>query len=79
MSSAEVRNTIISPTLGRRTGSLNVTNCGKTAIICEIISMHLAAQANTAAKEGIVLHVNKFLNTSSSRLTNTGLCNTYSR
>lgn len=50
MSSAEVRNNTISLTLGRRTGFLNVTNCGKPAIICEIISMHLAVQTNTAAK-----------------------------
>lgn len=50
MSSAAVRNTTISLKLGRRTGFLNVENCGKPAIICEIISMHLAAQANTAAK-----------------------------
>lgn len=50
MSSAEVRNTTISLTLGRRTGFLNVPNCGKPASICEIISMHLAVQANIAAK-----------------------------
>lgn len=50
MSLAEVRNTTISLTLGRRTGFLNVTNCGKTAIIYKIISMHLAALPNTAAK-----------------------------
>lgn len=50
MSSAEIRNTTISLTLGRGTGFLNVANYGKRAIICEIISMHLAAQANIAAK-----------------------------
>lgn len=51
MSLAEVRNITISLTLGRKTGFLNVTNCGKTAIIYEIISMHLEALASTAAKK----------------------------